>query len=106
VAEAAVIGVPDATKGSVPVAFVTLLPDSAADLVPGELAGLVASELGGYARLARVYVTEALPKTRTGKIMRRLLRDVVVAGSARGDTSAMEDPGGLAAVVAAVRAGA
>jgi acetyl-CoA synthetase len=105
VAEAAVIGIPDATKGSVPVAFVTLMPGSSDGLVPGELVGLVTSELGGYAQLAHVYVTKALPKTRTGKIMRRLLRDVVVAGTARGDTSAMDDPGGLDAVVAAVRGG-
>ena len=48
--------------------------------------------MGGYARLDRVYVTSAMPKTRTGKTMRRLLRDVVVHGAPTGDTSAMEDP--------------
>ena len=56
----------------------------------------VTSQLGGYARLGHVYLTAALPKTRTGKIMRRLLRDVVEHGEPQGDTSAMEDETGSA----------
>ncbi|MEV6904244.1 AMP-binding protein [Amycolatopsis sp. NPDC051372] len=104
VAEAAVVGVPDPTKGTVPIAFVTLLAGADADAVSAELIRRVGEELGGYARLAKVYPVTALPKTRTGKTMRRLLRDVLVEGAPRGDTSAMEDPGALDAVLTAVSA--
>ena len=58
------------------------------------------SQLGGYARPGAVHLTAALPKTRTGNIMRRLLRDVVTRGAPQGDTSAMEDLAGLQAVAA------
>lgn len=64
----------------------------------------VTSQLGGYARLGAVYLTSALPKTRTGKTMRRLLRDAVGHGCPRGDTSAMEDTAGPQAVRQAVAA--
>ncbi|TNC23771.1 AMP-binding protein [Amycolatopsis alkalitolerans] len=102
VTEAAVIGVPDDTKGTVPIAFVTLMAGADADAVRADLIRLTGEELGGYARLARVYPTATLPKTRTGKIMRRLLRDVLVTGRPEGDTSAMEDPAALSAVVTAI----
>jgi acetyl-CoA synthetase len=102
VAEAAVVGVADATKGTVPVAFLTLLDGADPGTVTQEVAHDVASQLGGYARLGAVYLTSALPKTRTGKIMRRLLRDVVEHGGPQGDTSAMEDAAGLQAVQQAV----
>jgi acetyl-CoA synthetase len=105
VAEAAVVGVSDATKGTVPVGFLTLLDGADPGQVKQEVAAEVASSLGGYARLGAVYLTSALPKTRTGKIMRRLLRDVVEYGEPRGDISAMEDVSGLQAVQQAVAAG-
>jgi acetyl-CoA synthetase len=103
VAEAAVVGVSDATKGTVPVGFLTLLDGADPGRVKQEVSAEVASRLGGYARLGAVYLTSALPKTRTGKIMRRLLRDVVEHGEPQGDTSAMEDVSGLQAVQQAVR---
>ena len=103
VAEAAVVGVSDATKGTVPVGFLTLLDGADPGQVKQEVSAQVASQLGGYARLGAVYLTSALPKTRTGKIMRRLLRDVVEHGEPQGDTSAMEDVSGLQAVQQAVR---
>ena len=102
VAEAAVVGVADPTKGTVPVAFLTLLDGADPGQVTQEVSGEIASQLGGYARLGSVYLTAALPKTRTGKIMRRLLRDVVESGEPQGDTSAMEDVAGLQAVQQAV----
>ena len=68
-----------------------------------ELGRRVLGELGGYARLDRVYITPAMPKTRTGKTMRRLLRDLVVHGKPNGDTSAMEDASALDVVAAAVK---
>jgi acetyl-CoA synthetase len=103
VVEAAVVGVPDETKGTVPVAFVTLGSGATVDTAREEIAARVIGEMGGYARLAAIHVTPAMPKTRTGKTMRRLLRDVVVNGAATGDTSAMEDPSALEAVTAVVR---
>ncbi|MDN5748194.1 MAG: AMP-binding protein [Pseudonocardia sp.] len=103
VVEAAGVGVPDDTKGTVPIAFVTLAAgDVDPDLLRGEIRGQVVAELGGYAGLAAVHITPAMPKTRTGKIMRRLLRDVVVHGEPTGDTSGMDDPSALDAVAAAI----
>ena len=102
VAEAAVVGVTDPTKGTVPVAFLTLLDGADPGDVTQQVSDQVASQLGGYARLTQVYLTTALPKTRTGKIMRRLLRDVVEHGEPQGDTSAMDDVAGLDAVRQAV----
>jgi acetyl-CoA synthetase len=102
VVEAAVVGVPDDTKGTVPVAVITLLSDTDRQGVEAEVNRLVELEIGGYARLARVYVTTAIPKTRSGKIMRRLVRDVIVNGAPSGDTSALEDPSALAAVISVV----
>ncbi|NMO92923.1 AMP-binding protein [Actinomycetospora sp. TBRC 11914] len=102
VMEAAVVGVPDETKGTVPVAFVTVSAGSA-DGVPDEVKKLVGDTIGGIARPDRVIVTAAMPKTRTGKIMRRLMREVLLHGEARSDTSALEDPSSLDVVAAAVR---
>ncbi|MFC5063216.1 AMP-binding protein [Actinomycetospora atypica] len=103
VVEAAVVGVPDATKGTVPVAFVTVSGDSG-DGVADEVIRLVGDTIGGIARPDRVIVTAAMPKTRTGKIMRRLMREVLLYGEARSDTSALEDPSSLDTLASAVRA--
>ncbi|NMH98722.1 AMP-binding protein [Pseudonocardia acidicola] len=108
VVEAAVVGVPHDTKGTVPIAFVTLAhdalaDDAQADDVLADIKRRVVAELGGYAQLDRVYVTAAMPKTRTGKIMRRLLRDLIEHGEPTGDTSAMEDATALDVVAAAVQ---
>ncbi|MGH3434870.1 MAG: AMP-binding protein [Sciscionella sp.] len=104
VVEAAVVGVPHETKGTVPIAFVTLQPDIEPATARDEIGRHVITEMGSYARLDAVYVTAVMPKTRTGKTMRRLLRDLVVNGSPTGDTSAMEDPSALDVVAASVRA--
>jgi acetyl-CoA synthetase len=101
VMEAAVVGIPEETKGTVPVAFVTLSSGSA-DGVPDEVRKLVADTIGGIARPDRVIVTAAMPKTRTGKIMRRLMREVLLHGEARSDTSALEDPSSLETLAEAV----
>jgi acetyl-CoA synthetase len=103
VVEAAVVGVPHDTKGTVPIAFVTLRADADPAAVRYEVGRHVVAEMGGYARLDAVHVTAAMPKTRTGKTMRRLLRDLVVHGRPTGDTSAMEDLAALDVVAAAVR---
>ena len=98
---AAVVGVPDDTKGTVPVAFVTL-SEGSADGVADEVIRLVADTIGGIARPDRVVVTTAMPKTRTGKIMRRLMREVLLHGEARSDTSALEDPSSIDSLASAV----
>ena len=102
VTETAVVGVPDETKGTVPIAFVALVDGAEPGHVSAEVNALVETSLGGYARLAAVHVTTGLPKTRTGKIMRRVLRDMIVYGEPQGDVSAMEDLAALDAVRASV----
>ena len=99
VAEAAVVGVPDELKGQALAAFVTLRPgfnDNAA--LKRELAEHVAQEIGRFARPDLVRFTDALPKTRSGKIMRRLLKEIASGGEAKGDTTTLEDLSVLAAL--------
>lgn len=91
VVEAAVVGVPDDTKGTVPIAFVILASGVDPETAQKDIRRQVVAEMGGYAQLSEVYVASALPKTRTGKTMRRVLRDVVVHGAPTEDVSAMED---------------
>jgi acetyl-CoA synthetase len=104
VAEVAVVGVPDATKGTVPVAFAVLRPDADEPAVRAACDEAVVREIGAYARLGALYVSRALPKTRTGKTMRRVLREVAATGDYTGDTSAMEDPEAVDAVRESARA--
>ena len=96
VAEAAVVGRPDELKGQVIVAFVTpRMGVPADDALAKELREHVAAQIGALARPEEVRFAEALPKTRSGKIMRRLLREVASGSSARGDTTTLEDQGVL-----------
>lgn len=91
VCEAAVVPRPDELKGQAIVAFVTLeggIEGSAA--LSKELAEHVAHEIGAIARPAEIRFTDALPKTRSGKIMRRLLADIA-SGRQTGDTTTLED---------------
>ena len=95
VAEAAVIGVPHELKGQAPVGFVILRKDvEQSDELAQELRKHVGTLIGGLARPEQVHFTPELPKTRSGKIMRRLLRDVA-EGKAIGDTTTLADPGVL-----------
>jgi acetyl-CoA synthetase len=103
VAEVAVVGVRDALRGTVPVAFVTLRQGSDPDAVSAGVAHAVEHGIGGIARLARVYVCSALPKTRAGKIMRRLLREAAESGRVQGDMTGLEDAAAVEAVLAAVK---
>jgi acetyl-CoA synthetase len=92
VAESAVVGRPDAITGTAIVAFVTpkggVIHDD--DLVK-ELRNHVAKQIGPIAKPADIRFTDALPKTRSGKIMRRLLRDIASGKETVGDTSTLED---------------
>ncbi|MBA7700836.1 Acetyl-coenzyme A synthetase [subsurface metagenome] len=96
VAEAAVIGKSDEIKGQAIVAFVTLKSDfkGIAGIIQ-ELKEHVAQKIGAIARPANIFLTYELPKTRSGKIMRRLLRDIA-EGRALGDTTTLADPSVMA----------
>jgi acetyl-CoA synthetase len=96
VAEAAVVGRPDALKGQGIVAFVTLRDASVAgpSLVQ-ELRQQVVREIGALARPDEIRFADSLPRTRSGKIMRRLLSDIASARETRGDTTTLEDSGVL-----------
>ena len=92
VAEAAVVGRPDDLKGSALVAFVTCQQGvEAADGLRNELKEHVVKEIGAIARPDEIRFTDALPKTRSGKIMRRLLRDIASGRETIGDTTTLED---------------
>ncbi len=92
VAEAAVVGRPDELKGQALVAFVTLKSGiKAAPEVRQELRDHVAKEIGPVAKPDDIRFAEALPKTRSGKIMRRLLKQIASGGEIKGDTTTLED---------------
>ena len=92
VCEAAVVSRPDEITGDAIVAFVTLGQEyEPSDELRAELTAHVAAEIGKLARPAEMRFTDALPKTRSGKIMRRLLRDVAAGRESAGDTSTIED---------------
>lgn len=96
VAEAAVVGKPDDLKGQAIVAFV--IPKETADLKDTKalreaLKKHVASEIGALARPDDIKLTKTLPKTRSGKIMRRLLKDLAAGKQTSGDTTTLENPG-------------
>jgi acetyl-CoA synthetase len=92
VAEAAVVDRPDAVKGQALAAFVSLEAGfSASDKLKNELREHVAKEIGAFAKPDDIRFTDALPKTRSGKIMRRLLRDIAAGRETLGDTTTIED---------------
>jgi acetyl-CoA synthetase len=92
VAEAAVVGRPDEIKGEGIVCFVTLRGGvGPTDEIKTELREHVVKEIGALARPDEIRFTEALPKTRSGKIMRRLLRDIASGRQTTGDTTTLED---------------
>jgi acetyl-CoA synthetase len=92
VAEAAVVGRPDELKGQAISAFVSLESGhQPSDALKDELRKWVAKEIGSLARPDDIRFTEQLPKTRSGKIMRRLLRELATHGEIKGDTTTLED---------------
>ncbi|HTD13845.1 MAG TPA: acetate--CoA ligase [Chthoniobacterales bacterium] len=99
VAEAAVVGRPDDLKGQAVVAFVTLKQGTTAlPELREQLRQHVAAMIGAIARPDDVRFAEALPKTRSGKIMRRLLKEIATGGQVTGDTTTLEDLSVLAAL--------
>jgi len=92
VAEAAVVARPDDIKGEAIVAFVTLRAGQAPTKeMQAALGEHVAVTIGSIARPAEVRFADLLPKTRSGKIMRRLLRELAQKGGITGDTTTLED---------------
>ncbi len=100
VAEVAVVGVADQLKGQVAMAFVVakdasaLTEDSARLKLEGDIMKVVDGQLGAVARPARVFFVNLLPKTRSGKLLRRAIQ-AVCEGRDPGDLTTMDDPGAL-----------
>ena len=109
VAEVAVVGVKDAVKGQVAVAFVTrrdagrALADDERDRLRAELSRAVEQQVGALARPAAFHFVAALPKTRSGKLLRRALQ-ALAEGRDPGDLSTIEDPASLQQVAQALAA--
>ncbi len=92
VAEAAVVGYPDEITGEAIAAFVTVRGGvQVSDVLKDELKNHVAKQVGSIARPKDIRFTEGLPKTRSGKIMRRLLRELATKGRVEGDITTLED---------------
>jgi acetyl-CoA synthetase len=99
VAEAAVVGRPDEIKGQGVVAFVTLKEGiEASDALKKELRAHVGEVIGAIAKPDEIRFAAALPKTRSGKIMRRLLKEICGGGAISGDTTTLEDINVIAAL--------
>jgi acetyl-CoA synthetase len=97
VAEAAVVGRPDEMKGQAVAAFVTLeMGHQPSPELKEELRLWVAKEIGAMAKPDDIRFTDQLPKTRSGKIMRRLLRELATSGEVKGDVTTLEDLGVIA----------
>jgi len=94
VSEAAVIGVPDEITGEGVVAFVVLKPDAALADVSAELAAHVARSMGHAFRPRAIHGVAELPKTQSGKVVRRLIRQAYL-GETLGDVSTVENPAAL-----------
>jgi acetyl-CoA synthetase len=104
VLEAAAVGVPDALKGEALWVFVVPAPGAeAGEQLRTELVQRVVDALGPSFKPAEVRFTDALPKTRSAKVLRRAIRSVAT-GAAPGDLSGLEDPGALDAIARALPA--
>jgi len=97
VAEAAAVGRPDDLKGQALVVFVTVKSGkNAGKELKEALRAHIEKEIGKFARPDSIRFTDSLPKTRSGKIMRRLLKEIAAGGETKGDTTTLEDLGVLA----------
>ncbi len=100
ISEAAAVSIPDPIKGESIVAFITLKDEIMKRLESGSLhiediktqaRDQVSKEIGSFAKPDKIRTAKALPKTRSGKIMRRLLRELAQTGKMSGDTTTLED---------------
>lgn len=93
VSEVAVIGAPDKIKGEVPIVFATLAEGySAHDELKNKIEQQIVHHIGRLAKPQHILFVEAMPKTVSGKIMRRLLKEVQMKGDISGDVTGLEDP--------------
>ena len=101
VAEAAAIGVPHEIKGEAVVCFAVLRPDAKpSEALRSELSDLIAKQMGKALKPERVLFAAELPKTRSAKIMRRVIRATHL-GKDPGDLSSLDNPGGIKAIAEA-----
>ncbi len=91
VAEAAAVGRPDELKGEAVAVFVTLRNAEPSEKLKAELVKHVRTQIGALAQPDDVHFASMLPKTRSGKIMRRLLKDIAAGKETVGDTTTLED---------------
>jgi acetyl-CoA synthetase len=89
--ECAVVGIPDEIRGEVPVAFVIYKGKKSLNEIKKEVVEQVKKEIGPIALPRQVFLTQDLPKTRSGKIMRRILRKLF-SGESLGDLSTLSNP--------------
>jgi acetyl-CoA synthetase len=107
VAEVAVVGMPDEIKGTVPAAFITLrVGQSGSAEMTRAIRQQVAASISKIAVPERVIFTEVMPKTPSGKIMRRLLKEIVTTGEVLSDVTALEDRSAIDRLKLAVSAAA
>ena len=100
VSEAAVVTQPDEIKGMTPIAFVVPRAGYADSTeLQAALCQAIVDAVGAIARPARVVVVSTVPRTRSGKIMRRVLRDLIVTGEASGDLTSLENPDAIEVVL-------
>jgi acetyl-CoA synthetase len=99
VSESAIIGIPDEIKGEVPLVFVRLADGyKGTEELKQQINDRIIQQIGKIAAPKSIIFTEMLPKTVSGKIMRRLLKEIVVSGKVHGDITGLEDPSTVAQI--------
>nr|WP_237265186.1 hypothetical protein [Thermoplasma sp. Kam2015] len=102
VAECAVIGVPDEIKGLVPVVFIMPKNNARIDGIEEEVARKIEEGIGRFARPSSIILVDEMPKTPSGKILRRFLREVYVHGDIVGDRTGLENPSSIEKLKSAI----
>ncbi|MFP5115310.1 acetate--CoA ligase [Bacillaceae bacterium C204] len=99
VTESAIIGIPDEIKGEVPLVFVRLADGyKGTEELKQQINNRIIQQIGKIAVPKSIIFTDMLPKTVSGKIMRRLLKEIVVSGKVNGDITGLEDPEAVAQI--------
>jgi acetyl-CoA synthetase len=99
VAETAIIGIPDEIKGEVPIVFVRLADGyQETEELRQQINDQIIQQIGKIAVPKSIVFTDMLPKTVSGKIMRRLLKEIVLSGKVQGDITGLEDPATVAQI--------
>lgn len=105
VMEAAVVAKPDDIKGTVPIAFVSIdTTYTANEELSRALQRKIVADIGSFAKPERIHFVNVMPKTRSGKIIRRMLREIIEEGTVHGDATGLEDSDILVTLIAEVNA--